>query len=171
MIERLAAEADYRRESVAGVAPVAAIDAATTGLVVESEMLDEVLLVPQYHYRPLNRHAKWGPVLVCLYPVASPSSGPGQPTTDLMRLTRALGDENRLRILHYLAGDPPRSFTEVQRFIGLAKNTVHHHLTTLRAAGLVRIHLTGECGSDRYTARRATLGEIGPRLQGFLDQR
>jgi DNA-binding transcriptional ArsR family regulator len=172
VIHLLEREAAYRKDRVQGRDPVEAMDEATTGLVVDSAAVERVLLVPQYHFRPLNWYGKCGPVLFCLYPVESPSGGPGQPSTDLMRLTRALGDENRLRILHFLAGGSPRSFTEVQKFIGLAKNTVHYHLSTLRCSGLVRIHLFGdECGSERYTARRATLDQLGPRLQRFLDER
>lgn len=171
LVERLAREAELRKEIIQAQPPVEAIDEATTGVAVESAGLELVLLIPQYHYRPLNRYGKCGPVLICGYPVELPASGPGQPSPDLMRLTRALGDENRLRILHFLADGPPRSFTDVQRFIGLAKNTVHHHLSTLRCSGLVRIHLSGECGTERYTARRATLDEVGPRLQRFLDER
>lgn len=171
IMEGLSRDAAERTRRIRAMTPVEAVDEATSGLVVESKVLERVHLIPQHHFRPLNRYAKCGPVLVCSYSVEPPAGGPGEPGPDLLRVAKALSDESRLRILHFLAGGPPRSFTEVQKQIGLAKNTVHHHLATLRSSGLVRIHLTGECGSERYTARRATLGELGSRLQRFLDER
>jgi DNA-binding transcriptional ArsR family regulator len=59
----------------------------------------------------------------------------------------------------------------VQRQTGLAKNSVSYHLMSMRAAGLVRVHLTGDCCNDRYTARRATIDQLSPGLQQFLDAR
>ncbi|MDF2629305.1 MAG: hypothetical protein K0R39_3136 [Symbiobacteriaceae bacterium] len=168
ILRQLAAEAAWRTERVKGQSPAEAVEEATTGAVLESDLVEEILLVPQYHYRPLNRFAKCGTTLVCGYPVEAPRAT-GVPAPQLLRLTRALGDESRLRILHYLAGGPARTFTDVLKFSGLSKNTVHYHLTALRSAGLVRVHLTGECVVDRYSARRATLEGLSARLQEYLD--
>jgi len=59
---------------------------------------------------------------------------------------KALGDEHRLKILHFLAtGDPACCSTgqgicgcDVQDATGLAQATVSHHMKVLTQAGLVR---------------------------------
>jgi len=71
-----------------------------------------VLLVPQYHYRPWNLYALFAELKVYEYPVDALPTAPEDPPPALLRLTRALADENRLRILRFLAGGR-RSFTEV----------------------------------------------------------
>ncbi len=171
LLAALAADAERRRGEAATADPVALVEEATTGLRVESESLDQVLLVPQTHLRPLVRFAKCNRLLICLYPLDAAPTVPGRPAPDLMRTVRALADENRLRIMHFLADSQPRSFTDVMKNVGLAKNTIHYHLSALRTAGLVRFHLSSECDTFLYTARRSALDEIGPRLQRFLDER
>ena len=54
----------------------------------------------------------------------------------LVRLSKALGDEKRLRILRALA-DGEKSLMELAEMFGLAKTTMHHHMIILRSAGLV----------------------------------
>lgn len=170
-LARLALDASERRGQLGEVEGVALIEEATTGFVVESDEVDQVLLIPQMHFRPLIRYAKCNRLLVVHYPVETAAVLPGEPGADLMRLVRALADENRLRIMHFLADSQPRSFTDVMRHLGMAKNTTHYHLSVVRAAGLVRFHVTGECETFYYTARRSALDEIGPRLHRFLDRR
>lgn len=167
----LTADAERRAGQVAAKEGIALVEQATTGFVVESEEVDQVLLIPQMHFRPLIRYAKCNRLLVVHYPVETAAALPGEPGPDLMRLVRALADKNRLRIMHFLADSQPRSFTDVMKHLGMAKNTTHYHLSVLRTAGLVRFHVTGECETLYYTARRSALDEIGPRLHRFLDHR
>ena len=77
-----------------------------------------------------------------------------------MRLTHALSDESRLRMLRFVA-DGPCTLTEVARFIGLSQPTVHHHLVQLRAAGLVRVHFAVS-GPSRYSLRPHALDLRSP---------
>lgn len=171
ILTRLAAEATRRSTAVATQLPVDAVEAATFGLVVESADVDEVWLVPQFHMAPIVRYSKCNRSLLIGYAVEPESNQPGMPPARLVRTAKALGDENRLRVLHFLADGKPHTFTEVQRFTGLAKNSVHYHLATLRAAGLTQVHVTGDCCNERYTARRTTIDQFGPSLQQYLDER
>jgi DNA-binding transcriptional ArsR family regulator len=84
-----------------------------------------------------------------------------------MRLTRGLGDESRLRILRFLATSP-RSLTEVARFADLSQPTVHHHLTQLRSAGLVRVHCSLST-PVRYTLRPHALERLVQQLGTYLE--
>jgi DNA-binding transcriptional ArsR family regulator len=85
-----------------------------------------------------------------------------------MRLTHALGDESRLRMLRFLARTPSSSLTEVARFAGLSQPTVHHHLTQLRAAGLVRI-LFSASSPNRYSLRPHALEQLAEQLGAYLE--
>jgi DNA-binding transcriptional ArsR family regulator len=84
----------------------------------------------------------------------------------LRRLTHALSDESRLRMLRFLANGPA-TMTEVARFAGLSQPTVHHHLVQLRAAGLVRIHFTLS-SPTRYSLRPHALDVLAQQLGAYL---
>lgn len=166
ILEGLAKEAEARRQLIKR-SPAGAFERATNGVVLEPDPgLERVVLVPQYHFRPWNIHSEARGAALYLYPVDVLPTAPGHPSPDLLRLTRALGDESRLRILRFL-GTEPRPFTDVARFIGLAKSTVHHHLMALRAAGLVRVHLSPQ-GNERYSLRPGSLDRLEGRLADFL---
>jgi DNA-binding transcriptional ArsR family regulator len=146
--------------------PQAAIEEITGGIIMEPDQeVREVRLIPQYHYRPFNIFDLSGQTLMIAYPADLPRS-PGAVPPDLRNLIRALDDESRLQILRYLAGGE-RNFTEIVKFIGLAKSTVHHHLVILRVSGLIRVH-TKRTVAERYSLRPAAIDSFGPRLHAFL---
>jgi hypothetical protein len=167
IVEGLEAEATTWQHRATELNPVDLVAAATRGLRFEGPPdLKRVTLVPQYHFRPINL-ITWLPnhclVLFGVDPVAPP---PGEVPAQLQRLIRALDDRSRLQILRAI-GQAPRSFTEVVELAGLAKSTVHHHLVTLRAAGLVWYHITS-IETDRYSLRTDALEHLVPDLTTFL---
>ncbi len=167
ILDGLAADAVAKRALLTVVAPDALAEAATGGVYLAPIAdVDVVVLVPQYHYRPWNLYGLHGRVRLNLYPADALPPAPGAPPPSLLRLTRALADESRLRILRFLA-TTPRGFTDVVRDSGLAKSTVHHHLVALRAAGLVRVHDDGN-GPVTYSLRPRALQELGERLGSYL---
>src|SRR5579885_2016373 len=125
------------------------------------------LLVPQYHYRPLDLQQQWRGLRLCLYPADVLPPAPGEPPPMLPRLARALDDHNRLRILRALA-ETPQSFGEIVQQNGLAKSTVHYHLTLLRAAGLLGEEDTGSFLSPVYRLRPSALDDLDHMLRQFL---
>jgi DNA-binding transcriptional ArsR family regulator len=152
----------------AGSAPARRlVEAVTNGILIEpSPDLRTVTLVPQYHQRPYNHDAAGlgGPII--LYPADVLPAPAEVPPPGLMRLTRALGDDSRLRMLRFLA-DGPCTLTEVARFIGLSQPTVHHHLIQLRAAGLVRVHFV-MASPSRYSLRPHALEQLSAQLGAYL---
>lgn len=164
--DHLKAEAENRRAQAATTPPLELLDQATNGLHLDSAENHRLVLVPQYHMSPWNLGAKWPGLWVILYPVEPPQTNPDDPPLALARLTRALSDENRLRILRFLA-QSPLNLNELTERTGLAKSTVHHHMMMLRAAGLVKIHEKERDG--RYaTLRPGWLDLITSRLSGFV---
>ena len=167
LLDELARSA-ARLSSRIGTAPVQhLVEEATNGILVEpSPSLRAVTLVPQYHHRPYNTDVTERGGVIILYP-ADVRAAPGDvPAASLLRLTRALSDESRLRILRFLA-QGPCTLTEVARFAGLSQPTVHHHLVQLRAAGLVRVHFV-IASPSRYSLRPHALDQLSEQLGAYL---
>ena len=164
----LASDADSRRRLVGEIQPEDLIEDATCGVRLDPVNADvRVVLVPQYHLRPWNTYNVGRNLVFYHYPVDAVPPELGAPSPALLHLTRALSDENRLKMLRFLASGP-RSFTEVAKFSGLAKSTVHHHMVALRAAGLVRMHVHFGGGPDRYSLRPGALETMGASLVSYL---
>jgi hypothetical protein len=86
----LAAEAEARRAMVARQASEEAIEQATGGVdFTPPASITHVLLVPQYHYRPINLYNTWRGWRLFLYPHEALPTPPGAPPPALLRLTRA----------------------------------------------------------------------------------
>lgn len=61
---------------------------------------------------------------------------------DLIALFRALGEENRLRILEMLR-EGRLCVSDITGRLGITQSSVSHHLRVLREAGLVECHRRG----------------------------
>jgi DNA-binding transcriptional ArsR family regulator len=170
VLSGLAADAAAKQALVGTMAPEALVEIATCGVHFLPQQGPElVLLVPQFHFRPWNVFQDYRDLRVIQYPADALPAVPGEPPPGLLRLTRALSDESRLRILRFLAM-APRSFTDVAQFMDLAKSTVHHHMVVLRAAGLVRVHDTGEKATTYYSLRPGAVDQLRDMLRAYLPQ-
>jgi DNA-binding transcriptional ArsR family regulator len=127
--------------------------------------IDRVVMIPSFVNRPLVSYLEFGETMLIIYPVAdeSLSADSDTPPLRLVRLSKALGDEKRLRILRALA-DGEKSLMELAEMFGLAKTTMHHHMIVLRSAGLISVGV----GSKRYRLRHETVPDVGALLSGYL---
>lgn len=167
IIAGLDRDADTRRHLLATMPPQDLVEEATRGVYLEpTPAVDGVLLIPQYHYCPWTVYHHLGRLKIYLYPADTAQASPDDLPPDLMRLTRALSDESRMRILRFLTGGT-HSFTDIVRRTGLAKSTVHQHLGVLRAAGLLRVH-DGGVHAGTYSLRPHTVQRLGNQLDAFL---
>lgn len=165
----LAADAEAKRQLAASSPAASLIEEASGGVIVmPEEPMEKLALVPQYHARPWNLYSLVGRTVLHFYPAEAWPPAPGEPSSRLTRLTRALDDPSRLRILRYVAGGP-RTFAEIAQQVALTKPTVHYHLVLLRAAGLLRVetYLSKAFGS-LYTLRRAALSDLASELDLYL---
>lgn len=53
------------------------------------------------------------------------------------KVSKALGDANRLKILQYIAQSGNGQCSEIQNFIELAQPSISHHIKILLEAGLI----------------------------------
>ncbi len=163
----LRSDAAAKTALIAGMAADDLVEMASNGVQIAPESVPEVVvLIPQYHYRPWNLFSYYRNLVLLEYPADALPPAVGEPPTGLLRLTRALSDPSRLRILRLLVDDR-RSFTELVAMTGLAKSTVHHHMVALRAAGLVRVYDVGG-KTATYQLRPDAADDLGNRLRSYL---
>ncbi len=168
--EVLERDAAHKRQLARTMEAAQLVEVATNG--VTFTMLPEVVgivLIPSIVTRPWVTITQSERRRVFCYPVAEENliADPDAPPSYLVAAYRALGDERRLRLLRILS-EGPISLAEVTERVGIAKSTVHHHLSILRQAGLVRITV----GADKeYSLRRDVVSEVGRMLAGFLTEK
>jgi DNA-binding transcriptional ArsR family regulator len=105
--------------------------------------------------------------MIMIYPVAdeSVSADSDAPPLRLVRLTKALADEKRLRILRALA-EKPASLMELAEMFEVPKTSMHHHMITLRSAGLVTVSPGPK--DKEYRLRNDVLPGLATMLAGYI---
>ena len=126
-----------------------------------------VRLVPQYHFRPYNMYDIGESEFILCYPSRVEASA-DEPPLELVRLTKALADQSRLQILKILS-QGSHTFTEITEKMSIAKSTVHHHLVTLRTAGLVIVYLSPN-RNDLFSLREEAVGGVSEQLWRYLKE-
>ena len=161
----LARDVEAKRALKATLSPEQLIEACTGWEYVPEPGIKRVVLIPSYLNRPYNSDSRYHDTRIFYYPVAdeSISAGTGAPPVRLLRLAKALADERRLRILKKLSADT-YTLQELADDFGVAKSTMHHHLITLRTAGLVRMRLS----DNRYSLRQDVVDSLGDLLGAYL---
>jgi DNA-binding transcriptional ArsR family regulator len=121
--------------------------------------------------RPLSLIDQQRETLLVVYAVADEflETDPEAPPSWLVRTYKALGDERRLRILRRL-GEGEATLVDLAAVLGLAKSTVHHHISILRGAGMIRVHVPRDGGKRHttYSLRRPALGDAVALLDSYV---
>lgn len=145
------------------------IDQTTNGLQFKPfDGLERLILIPQYHFQPINVIYHFGNMMVCHYSSRIYFGGEELLPTPEYRIIRSLGEMSRLKILRYLHKGP-KSFIEIVRHLGLSKGITHDHITKLRSAGLIRAHFEGETKVE-YSLRLETLQQLQNKLIEYIKQ-
>lgn len=148
--------------------PIKFVEKVSGGLKIEDyEGLQQVILTPAYHMNPLITISKFRNMAQIIYPVDRLESDPFQPSKKLVRITKALADENRLRILKLLT-EGPKTFTEILKHFDVSKSTVHHHVMLLRTAGLISAYHKNECCSETFVYRPIGMSELTEQFHEFI---
>ncbi|MNW49986.1 hypothetical protein D3C74_274230 [compost metagenome] len=145
----------------------ALIEYASGGLVLESHLpIEQVILLPSIHFRPINTYNFYHRTLLIQYPIDIPELDEDEPPTYLVRLTRALAKPERLRLLRYIA-DQPKSLQEIIHDLNETEDQLKHHLMRLRVAGLLRVHLI-EADTEKYSIRPDGASELQMFLESYI---
>ena len=159
-------DADAKRQILRDLPLEAFVTTATNGVEFAPRPgIERVVMIPSFVNRPVVSFAEFSETFLIIYPVADESlSADGDaPPLRLVRLSKALGDEKRLRILRALA-DGEKSLMELAEMFGVAKTTMHHHMIILRSAGLITVPV----GSKSYRLRHEAVPDVGALLSGYL---
>jgi DNA-binding transcriptional ArsR family regulator len=160
-------DAEAKRRLARRLPPERLIDVATSGLQYTPEPgIRRVLLLPALITRPWVIISEHRDTKIFCYAATDEILGAegAPPAAQLVRLYKALADERRLQILRLLA---TRSLTlqEIADHLGIGKSLAHHHLVTLRAAGLTRTRI----GEDkRYDLRPDAVSTVGALLSAYI---
>lgn len=84
----------------------------------------------------------------------------------LLLMSRALGDDTRLRLLAALR-EGQHTATALAGRLGTPRTTLIHHLALLRSAGLIRTEVLGN--ATYYTLRPDSPDALAAALRGFFD--
>lgn len=167
ILNGLADDAERKRGELAHEDAETVYERATEGFrILQADGLKQIVLIPQYHARPLVTSAIYKEHVFTFYSCDALPPEPGRPDPALLRLTRALSDETRLQILRLLTREQ-MSFTEIVKQIGLSKSTIHYHLIALRAAGLLVLHMSGK--SMSYGLRPEALNRLTEKMNRYLE--
>jgi DNA-binding transcriptional ArsR family regulator len=143
------------------------IELATNGIQFAAEpWIRRIFMAPTYILRPWVLLTEHRDVMIYIFPVSDDSLGVDEsvPPPQLVKLYKALGDANRLRLLKRLAAGS-MTLREATDLLGSAKSTAYHHLAILRQAGLVWVRE----GEDKtYTLRDDLIPQASELLQSFL---
>jgi len=132
---------------------------------------DQVVVIPAVALRPFIAPVESGSTLLLLVSVADDTidAVAGGPPRRLVQAASALGDTQRLQILHELAAGE-RTATELSAALGVDRTSLHHHLGILRSAGLVAVKSEG-VESWRYSLRADSLDRAASALTDYLAPR
>ncbi|MCM3783795.1 ArsR family transcriptional regulator [Neobacillus mesonae] len=168
VLNALKQEFKERTEAQIQKDPYVFLDETTRGLMFDStEGLRHLILIPQYHFQPLNVFWHYGNTILCHYaPPIYLGDEDVIPTPDL-RVIRSLGEKNRLKILKYLHKGP-RTFIEIVRHLDLSKGITHDHISKLRSAGLIYAHFNGE-NLVEYSIRTHALHNVQHTLLQYIE--
>jgi DNA-binding transcriptional ArsR family regulator len=129
----------------------------------------DIALIPTVALRPFIAPVESGSTQLILCSVADEAldDDPAAPPRRLVKVTTALGDEVRLRILHELAGEDLTA-SELAVRLGIERTSLHHHLGILRSAGLVAARAEG-VQSWRYARRTDGIAGVATALNRYLE--
>ncbi|WP_254634987.1 helix-turn-helix transcriptional regulator [Paenibacillus sp. GbtcB18] len=169
IVAALDEDAEKNRALIGRMPAAELAEQTTSGMYFEpGGSLAKVVLTPQFHFVPGNVFYSFGPVTLCQYPASLPGHDHEEgPSPKLYRMLRSLSEKSRLRILRFLRSEP-HSFIEVVRYLGISKGITHEHLFSLRCAGLLKAHVTGETVTG-YSLRTSAVGELQELLLAYLE--
>lgn len=127
--------------------------------------LRRLVLIPQFHFQPVNIIYNFGTLTICHY-AARIMVSDEQISPFMYRTLRSLGEKSRLKILQSVGGER-KTFTEIVKQAGISKGIVHDHIFSLRCAGLLHAYIEGE-NVTAYSLRLEGIHRMNEQLFKYL---
>lgn len=144
------------------------IDDTTSGLMFSQvEEIETLLLIPQYHFQPVNVIYQYGKLLFCHYSSRLDLNQGAFMSAHHYRMIRSIAEKSRLKILRFLHSGP-KSFIEIVRELNLSKGITHDHVSKLRFAGLIYAHFEGETLTT-YSLRMKGLEQMQRQIINYIE--
>lgn len=143
------------------------VEYSTNGISIQSERIQKILLVPQYHYAPSSVIDYYDGFITCLYPIELEENNPFIKKR-VTHYFNSLSDPNRILVLKSLY-TKQRTFKELAEITKLAKSNLHYHLAMLRSAGLIRAHHSSE-RVESYSLRLETVDSMQNKLLSYITE-
>ncbi|MCY9660045.1 winged helix-turn-helix domain-containing protein [Paenibacillus chondroitinus] len=167
IIQRLQNEAENRKALQPAMDSNTFVDETTNGLCFKPmKGLEKLLLIPQYHFQPINVVSSFRQLTICNYAARIYFNDEEDLPPHEYRIIRSLAEMSRLKILRYLH-QGPRSFIEIVRHLQLSKGITHDHISKLRSAGLIYAHFEGETLTE-YSLREGALLHLQNKLTSYI---
>ena len=143
------------------------VEYVTNGIEYQPEpSIHHVLLIPQLIYRPWNLEMNLFDTKVFFYPVSdehlSEEQNMTKPPELLINAFKSLADETRLRILKQLSYDE-LTLQELTNKMQIPKTTLHHHLSILRSAQIVKV------SKSKYYLSEKNLNSLFKKAKQYLE--
>ena len=163
---RLKQHTEERRQTLKGSTVADFVNKTTNGFYfMPGEGLRRLVLIPQFHFQPINIIYNFGPLTICHYAARIPALEE-EISPFMHRTLRSLGEKSRLKILKSLGGER-KSFTEIAKQAGISKGIVHDHISSLRSAGLLNAYIEGE-NVTAYSLRLEGIQQMNEQLFNYL---
>lgn len=143
------------------------IEYATGGVILDDIPVNSILLTPCVHFRPINTYCFYDKLLLIQYPVDVPEENEDDPPVVLLRMTDALADPDRLRLLRFVA-DEPKTVNDIATNLNQPYDALMHHLLILRAAGLLRSHVNAGDQTERFSLRPDGAAELQMFFESYI---
>ncbi|QAY66963.1 ArsR/SmtB family transcription factor [Paenibacillus protaetiae] len=169
IMKRLQEEASDKQRLLPSADIQSFVDETTNGLYFAPvKGLDNVVLMPQYHFQPINVISYFGSFTLCHYAARVYVEDEDFLNPHEYRMIRSVAEKSRLKILRFLQ-QGPRTFIEIVRHLELSKGITHDHISKLRNAGLLAAHFEGET-LTAYSLRPSALEQVHHKIIGYIKQ-
>lgn len=135
----------------------------TSRFIVESRDIKKVYLIPSFHFQPMSLVDQFKETLIITYPFTKKEGH----FNEVLKLTKAISDERRLNILRFISNQSC-TFTDIVKELGMAKGNIHHHLSILRSARLLDIHLKEDKNTFYYQTHKGITNILKDNLDLLL---
>ncbi len=137
----------------------------TEGILVKTNSIKIIYLIPSYHFCPMSLVDTFGNKLFIMYPMNEKNNL----SHNILLFGKTLGDKTRIEILKFLSTGI-HTFTDIVKYMNMSKGTIHHHLLILRSSGFLNIYITDDKNNFHYSIKKNLLSDFEKEYLSYFIQ-